>query len=41
MSPKTVHTTVGYGRVPRASGDEPEAITREIVEPMCSPRERG
>ncbi|CCS67352.1 hypothetical protein SA32_2243 [Salmonella enterica subsp. enterica serovar Agona str. 32.A.00] len=29
------------GRVPRASGDKPEALAALAAEKLCSPRQRG
>ena len=41
MSPNAAGTRAGAGRVPRASGDEPDDLRQTVVVDKCSPRERG
>ena len=41
MSPVAQNHAPIFGRVPRASGDEPRAMVQNQLRAMCSPRERG
>ena len=41
MSPVAQNYAPIFGRVPRASGDEPFDVSTYVDEYGCSPRERG
>ena len=41
MIPEAAHRIAGIPRVPRACGDDPEAIINVLADHLCSPRMRG